>query len=220
MIDERQKKIYNSFLRASRTSKNKPFTLRQNFDNITSTVEVALKKLDRFFISHPSVKYYDFFTAPYSIYKDQEFFDLKFYTTMKALKCYTEYIKQLEYSDSDSEVIIERCKECCINIYKFCKEQNITLQEYKTRQAGNIPLYIQHLKDHKINFYIIHGLEINIPTNRDNIDVFKFMFEDFSTTFYNTRSKFIRSTRLKKIIRTVLLKIEEKLLISDKINIK
>jgi hypothetical protein len=219
MIEERQKKIYNSFLRASRASKNKPFTQRQNFDNITSTVEVALKKLDSFFASHPTVRYYDFFIAPYSIYKDQEFFDLRFYTTMKALKCYTEYIKQLEYSDSDSDIIIERCKECCINIYKFCKEQNITLQEYKTQQAGTIPLYIQHLKEHKINFYTLHGLEVNIPTSREDVDIFRFMFEDFSTTFNNTRSRFIRSTRLKKIVRAALIKIEEKLLISDKGNI-
>lgn len=219
MIEERHKKIYNSFLRASRTAKNKPYTQRQNFDNLTSTVELALKKLDSFFLSHPTVKYSDFFSAPYNIYKNEEFFDLKFYTTMKAIKCYTEFIKQLEYLDTESDVVIERCIECCKSIYKFCRANKITLQEYKSQQEGTIPLYIQHLKDHKINFYTLHGLDVNIPTGREYTDIFKFMFDDFHTTFNNTRSKFIRSTQLKTTLRTALLKIEEKLLILNKSNI-
>lgn len=216
MIEERHKKIYNSFLRASRVSKNKPYTQRQNFDSITSTVEVALKKLDRFFLSHTSVKYNDFFIAPYTIYHDQEFFDLKFYTTPRAIKCYTEYIKQQEYQDTDSEETIENCKICCINIYKFCRERKITLQEYKTCVDEATPFYIQHLKDHKINFYTLHSLDIKLPTMQEDANIFRFMFDDFYNTFHKTRLKFIRSTRLKEILRITLSKIEEKLLILQK----
>jgi hypothetical protein len=219
MIEERHKKIYNSFLRASRIAKNKPYTQRQNFDNLSSTIEVALKKLDRFFTSHTSVKYSDFFTAPYTIYVDEEFFDLKFYTTQRAIKCYTEYIKKREHQDTDSDITIERCKACCINIYNFCKEKKITLQEYKACINGATPLYIQHLKDHKINFYTLHGLDIKLPTTQEDINIFKFMFDNFYNTFYETRSKFIRSSRLKKILRIALGKIEEKLLILQKENI-
>lgn len=219
MIEEKQKKIYNSFLRATRASKNKPYRLRQNFDNITPTVELALKKLDSFFSAHPTIRYYDFFIAPYNVYKDQEFFDLKFYTTYKAIKCYATHIKQLEFEDVDSDMVIERCKDCCVNIYKFCRENKITLEEYKTRQEGAIPLYMQHLKEHRINFYTLHSLDVKVPSTREDTEVFKFMFDDFHTTLHTTRLKFIKSTRLKETLRSALHKIEDKLLILHKDNI-
>lgn len=220
MISEAQKRIYNSFLHATGASKNRPFTPRQNFNNITPTVELALKKLDSFFSSHPTVRYYDFFIAPYKTYKDQEFFELKFYTTYKAIKCYTSYIKQLEREDVDSDAVIERCKDSCVNIYKFCRENKITLAEYKTQQEGVIPLYMQHLKEHKINFYTLHGLDVKIPSTKEDAEVFRFMFDDFYDTLHATRTKFIKSTRLKETLRSALHKIEDKLLILRKNNIQ
>lgn len=213
MIEERQKRIYNSFLRATRLAKNKPFTQRQDFSKISPTIEVALRKLDNFFLSHSSVKYHEFFTAPYYIYSDKDFFDLKFFTTPRAIKCYTEYIKQQEYSDPDSDTTIERCKTCCANIYSYCKTNKITLQEYKTHTQDTIPLYIQHLKDHKINFYTLHGLDVVLPSTQEDTAIFKFMFEDFYNTFHKTRLKFIRSNRLKNVTRAAFYIIEEKLLI-------
>jgi hypothetical protein len=216
MISERQKKIYNSFLRASRLAKNKPYTQRQNFDNISPTIEVALKKLDNFFSSHKTVSYNDFFAAPYSIYTDTDFFELKFYITPRAVKCYTEYIKKQENADADSDVTIERCKACCSNIYNYCKENKITLQEYRERMCESIPLYIQHLKEHKINFYTIHGLDIPLTSAQEASDILRFMFDDFHTTFHSTRLKFIRSSRLKNVVRTAFSIIEDRLLIFGK----
>jgi hypothetical protein len=224
MISERQKNIYNSFLRASRITKNQPYKQRQNFDKLDSTKEVLLKKLDHFFSSHTTVNYNDFFIAPYRIYdKDglaNEYFDLQFYVTRKALKCYTEFVKQREVEEPDSEDIVNGCKECCAFIYRYCNENKITLAEYKTNTSDAIPLAIQHLKEHKINFYTMHGLEISNLVRGEDAMIYNFIFENFYNVYNNTRSKFIRSKRLKEVVRTALKMIEQKLLIFQKTNIQ
>ena len=69
MIDEKQKKIYNSFLRASRIAKNKPYRPRQNFENLTNTDILQLKKLDSFFLTHSSASSCCFSSEPFSFSK-------------------------------------------------------------------------------------------------------------------------------------------------------
>jgi hypothetical protein len=213
MIDERQKNIYNSFLHASRTAKNKPFKPRLNFEKLDGTTELALKKLHNFFKSHQSINTRDFFSAPYKIYSSDDFFDLKFFTTPRAIKCYVEYMKQLETSSADSEDTINRCKESCSFIFKYCAENKLTLQAYKAAHINSTPLYLLHLKEHKINFYTLHGLNITPNVSEDSLSILNFMFEDFFETHNKTRQYFIRSTRLKDVIRKALALVEEKLLI-------
>lgn len=215
MLSETQKNIYNSFLKITRTVKNKPFRYRKNFDNIDSTTEVILKKLERLFISHPSISYETFFTAPYKIYNEQEFFDLQFFVTQKAIKCYSTYVKQKETEDPDSENAINTSKAACSFIYRFCKDANITLDKYKHSVEGNIPLPILHLKEHKINYYTLHALNIKELVAPDMRSVFTLMFDNFFNTYSSTQQKFIKSTRHKMAIRTALKLIEEKLLISE-----
>ena len=213
MISDRQKSIYNSFLRATRTIKNLPFNQRSKFDNFDNTKELILKKLEIFFNTHSSINVYDYFIAPYRIYTSDEYFDLQFFITRKAVKCYTEYIRNREVENPDSQEIIDKCKECCSFIYYFCKENNITLQEYKNKKINDTPIVLHHLKDHKLNFYTLHGLEIaNLLTPQDS-SIYNFMFQDFYETYNATRSKFIRSTRLKVVMRASFKLINERLLI-------
>ena len=216
MICDIQKNIYNSFLRASRTIKNKPFTPRTKFSDIDNTTELILKKLDLFFKSHRSVNYNDFFIAPYFIYNKEDYFDLQFYITRRAIKCYSEYIKNRELDDPDSDNTIAKCKESCAFIYNFCKQAGITLCEYKQRENTNIPLVLQHIKEHKINFYTLHGLEINNLFTAYDTGLYNFMFDNFYETYNTTRSKFIRSKKLKNTVRAALKIIDEKLLTFSK----
>lgn len=215
MINEKEKYIYNSFLKISRGIKNKPFTFRQDFSKLDSSSVLYLKKLNSFFSSHSNVNYDDFFIAPYRIYKSDDYFDLHFYCTRRAIKCYAEFMRQRETSDTESEDTISICKECCSYIYNFCKENSITLEEYKRAVSGTTPVALQHLKDHKINFYLLHGLGVN-PRLSDDAFIYEFAIADFYNLFETTKQKFIKSKRLKDVIRTALKLIEEKLLIFEK----
>ena len=98
MLTEQEKRIYNSYLIASRTAKSKPFKLRQNFDSIDDQTYLVLKKLGIFFEKNSNVKQVDFFTAPFSYYGSDNFFDLNYFLTPKAIKCYSLYVKKKDNS--------------------------------------------------------------------------------------------------------------------------
>ena len=212
MLTEQEKRIYNSYLIASRSAKNKPFKLRQNFDSIDNQTYVVLKKLGLFFEKHYNIKQVDFFTAPFSYYGSDNFFDLSFFLTPKAVKCYSLYIKKKETQDPDNEDTILSTKDCCIFIYKYCAENKITLHEYKHIINGTTPLVLQHLRDHKINFYTLHGLQCDRTIRQVESELLEFFVSNFESLLNDTRVNFQRSIRLKNIVRESLSIIENKLL--------
>jgi hypothetical protein len=116
-LTEKEKSIYNSYLIASRTVQNKPFKLRQDFTSIDSQVYTTLKKLGLFFEKNYNIKQVDFFTAPFSYYGADNFFDIHFFLTPKAIKCYSLYIKKKETQDPDNADTISNTKNCCVFIY-------------------------------------------------------------------------------------------------------
>lgn len=211
-LTEDEKAIYNSYLIASRTVKNKPFKLRQDFSSLEDQTYIALKKLGFFFAKNNNIRQIDFFTAPYDYYGKDNHFDLGYYLTTRALKCYTLYQKKKATQDPDSESNIDRCKECCSFIYKFCKDNNLTLQEYKSINNGTTPLIMQHLREHKINFYILHGLQCERTLKQVETDLLDFFVSDFQALLNETRVNFQRSTRLKNVIREAFSIIEKQLL--------
>lgn len=212
MLTELEKRIYNSYLIASRTAKKQPFKLRQNFDSIDDQTYVVLKKLGIFFEKNNNIKQVDFFNAPFSYYGADNFFDLSFFLTPKAIKCYSLYVKKKETQDPDNEDTILNAKDCCMFIYRYCAENKITLDEYKTVIHGTTPLILQHLRDHKINFYTLHGLESDKTIRQVEPDLLEFFISNFQSLLNETRINFQQSTRLKKIIRESLSIIENKLL--------
>ena len=211
-LTELEKTIYNQHLIVSRIAKNKPFKLRQNFDNIDDKSYIILKKLATLFENNRSVSIQDFFKAPYEHYADVDYFDLQFYITSKAIKCYSFYKKKLETLSPDCEANIVKCKQCCTFIFRYCKEKNLTLNEYKTINSGTTPLILQHLRDHNINFYVIHGLECDRILRSVEPDLLEFFITDFNTLLNDTRINFQRSIRLKSVVRESFRIIEEYLL--------
>lgn len=205
MLTEREKLAYNCFLRAGRIAKNKPYTIRKNFDNVTDEMYVMLKKLASFFHRNATVDLDNFFAAPYKVYDDSEsYFDLRFYTTRRALKCYSMYMKSRETQNPDSDEVISRCKECCANIYRYCSEHNISLDDYKTLTVDSTPIVIQHLKSHTINFYVLHGLDCSKKIQQIDANLLDFLIPDYNILIHGTRVEFSKSAKLKHIIRKSL----------------
>ena len=210
LLTEQEKQIYNYFLQASR--KNKPYTKRKNFDNISDETYVALKKLSIFFKNNPTVNIREYFFAPYDYYKDETYFNIGFFVTPRAVKCYSLFKIQQEKQDPDNEQTVNRCKECCVFVYNYCKENNLIIEQYARLINGNTPIVLQHLREHKINFYVLHSLncEKNIFVYED--DLLDFFIKDFKRIYDETRINFLKSTRLKNVLRRSFEIINNKLL--------
>ena len=215
MINDREKSIYNSFLYASRKAKNKPVRLRQNFDNIESKDEVALKKLNLLLSKYNHINYSDFFIAPYKVYGADNYFDLTFFNTRRAIKCYSMYCKDKQVQNPDSEDSIDTLRECLKFIFNFCIEEKITLAQYKNyvgvEAYNSIPLVFTHLKNHKINFYLLHALNMD-PVIKKQDETLNWIISDFYDLYSKTRSKFASSKLLKNKAKKGVKIIEQKLL--------
>ena len=218
-LTELEKQIYNAYLIASRTARNKPFKLRENFKKVDDKTYIILKKLALLFESNRTVNIQDFFKASFT-YHDTDYVDFAYFTTPKAIKCYTLYKRKLETASPDSEENITKCKQCCTFILRYCRENNLTLTEYKTINSGTTPLILQHLRDHNINFYIMQGLECGRILRSVEPDLLEFFITDFNTLINETRINFQRSVRLKVVIRESLRIIEESLLKNKIYNIQ
>lgn len=153
MCTDFQKKIYNEHLRISKIVKNKPFRLRKNFDDLSDSNKYFLSKIELLFCSSPYIEIESFFKAPYEIYSKDEYFDLKFYTTQKAISVYSLYMKRLMESHPDE--ILDRIVSGIKFIDKYCKEKNITLEQFAEENTGLYPTFIYHLKNFNYPLYII-----------------------------------------------------------------
>jgi len=211
-----EKQIYNTFIATGRQAQNKPFTFRKDFSKFDDTSYILIKKLYAFFNKYPHIKMNDYFIAPYKYYGADEYFDLQYYTTVKAIKCFSLYQRQKETQDPDNDTTINECKSACAFIYNFCADNNLTLEEYKTYTTGSVPELLQHLKDHRINFYTIHGLNCDQNINRVEVDILNFIIKDFTDILNTTRINFQKSSKLKHVIRKAFTIIENKLLQNKK----
>jgi hypothetical protein len=155
-----EEQLYNIYLKISRSINNKPYKVRKNFDKFSETEDfVYLNKLVRFFNQHNHIIIEDFFAAPFLIYPDEEYFDLKFYTTQRAIKTYSMFHDKYLLETPDSEHTQQKVKESILFIYNFCKERKVPVQEYLNISTGSVPDFIIHLKDRKICLYILFIFE-------------------------------------------------------------
>ncbi len=200
-----KQRIYNDHLATSRSMRDKPFRIRKNFENFDKDKEIYLDRLNKFFGSYPNIDIKEYFSAPYYLYDDVDYFDLEYFTTQKAKKDYAQYMKQLELMAPDSEQSLKRLIQGFKFISKFCKERDLTLQDYMSFSEKNIPSVLEHLKNHDINFYVIHALGITKFDIENRI--LEFMFKDFWKTFQKTKNMFYASTKMKKLAKQAIQKL-------------
>jgi hypothetical protein len=201
-----QQRIYNDHLAISRSMRDKPFKIRKNFDNFDTDKQIYLEKLSKFFNSYKNIDIKEYFSAPYKLYEDVEYFDLEYFTSQKAKKDYSQYMKQIELMSPDSDDSLRRLINGFKFISKFCKEKNLTLEEYMSFSEKNIPSVLEHLKNHDINFYVIHALGITKFDIENRI--LEFMFNGFWKTFQKTKNMFYASNKMKKLAKQAKEKIQ------------
>jgi hypothetical protein len=164
-VNDFEQTIYNKHLASYKKHQNKPFKFRKNFTNLDESTKTILLKLANFFKQHNKINIDIFFAAPYYIYTDAVKFDLQFYTSLKAVKLYREYIKKLNRQDINSDDIKNHFLESTKFILKFCKEHKIKFLSYPSYKEGYINAFFEHLKHGNVSIYVM------------------FMFPDFETQF-------------------------------------
>ena len=106
-------------------------------------------------------------------------------------------MKEREVSNPDSGENIEVLKDGFRYIAKFCIHNGITIDEYRTHYTNNMPTCLLHLQEHRLNFYILHALDVEHTIKAIEKDVLEFIVKDFYTIFAYTRTKFYGSAILK-----------------------
>ena len=144
-----EQQLYNKYHAVTRSCLNKPFKLRKDFTGFEKKYPdrvFYIKKLALFFNRFRHISPDDFFKAPFDIYQDGDNFDLKFYTSQRALKVYTMYIQKREMKSPDSDDQLTSIKKSLEYILRFCNNNKINIGEYTHQTTGNIPTFVQHLK--------------------------------------------------------------------------
>lgn len=199
-----EKNVYNTFLRTSRSQQGKGFSYRKNFDGFDPVKTAQLQKINNLLLQYPHINIDDFFTAPYKAYDDVgSYYDLKFFTTRKAITAYTQYMKRLDRLDPDSPEMLERVAQSLKFIKKFCKDKDIPCSEYFEYQDGAYPTCLMHIKHRNIWLYSVVAVEeFNTAVMSVAPELINILFSDnFYDKLQNARTNIYNSVVCKQFVR-------------------
>tara|TARA_Y100000310_G_scaffold197205_1_gene197294 strand:- start:3343 stop:4035 length:693 start_codon:yes stop_codon:yes gene_type:complete len=216
IVTEQEKYIYNTYLRVYRTKQNKPFKYRKNFDNFDEyEYYVYIKKLGLFFKKFSHISVDNYFSAPYELYpEDNTAYDLTFYGSPRAIKVYSLYMKHLDQLDPDTDHHLQFAKDSLMYIFKFCRDNNLIIEDYTEQKTGDIPTFMLHLRDREVSIYSLFGFEdfedkLNkVPNNRLEFTI----GESFISSLAKYRTRYYTSRKNKQITKQGIKKIKTLLL--------
>lgn len=183
-VTKHEEQIYNTHLKIMKQRNTAPYKLRKNFDTLSNEAVIMLKRISVFLNKHPHIDVVDFFTAPFKVYPDETYFDLQYFTTLKAVKSYSLYQKQLLTETPDSDEQLYRIQKSLKFILTFCRDNKISVDEYLTHKQNNTPSFIIHLKEHSVNIYTLYGLDgFESEFRKIDSELIKFMFDE---SIYNS----------------------------------
>lgn len=194
MLTEFEQKIYNCYLATSRSCLNKPFTLRKDFSDFTEKDYnyIFIKKLALFFDKFPQIDMGTFFRAPFEIYNDGELYDLKFFSTQKAIAVYSSFVKRLQEQSPESPEQLKKIKESLSFVIKYCVEKNIPITGYINYKSPGSTTedYLSHFKLNKVCLYVLLKLP-NFEKNVYSLD------EELRSLFFGDALDKISSLKIK-----------------------
>jgi len=206
-MTEFEKKIYNKHLAVSRSARNKAFKLKKDFSNFEDDAKyLYIKKISIFFSKYPEIDMDLYFSAPYKLYLDVEYFDLNYFASPRAIKSYSIYKQELDKLSPDKQ--LEDVKNSLKFIAKYCLENNITLDKYIChKKIGIHPEWIYHIKLNNINLYSL----MEFPNILDSINELSeedqyMLFGKTQKELFNYKTNYLQSN-LKKYLKVAIRKI-------------
>jgi len=135
------------------------------------------------------------------IYKDEQHFPLKFYTTQKAIAVYSTVQKQKLEESPDTSNQIEDIKKSLKHIGLTCLERKITFENYCYEKNGYTYTPVVDYNNKLINIYVL----IKLPSFESIINSFNLQDKElYLKNIHNSIGKFkLRlnmSTRAKNLI--------------------
>lgn len=159
MLTDFEQRVYNTYLATTRSALGKPFTLRKDFSDFTESDfnYRYIKKLGMFFLKHSSVDMRMYFRAPFEIYKDGEQYDLKFFTSQKAIAIYSMYVKKTQEQSPETPEQMKHIKDSLSFVIKFCHERKIPFSEYINYKSPGACTeeFLSHYKNREVNLYVL-----------------------------------------------------------------
>lgn len=212
-ITDFEKQIYNQYLIALRTSQDKPFKIRKNFDSFSQENIAICKKIAYKLQAYPNINIKDFFNSPYFEDKAARI-DLKFYASPKAISSYTRYMKHIESLDPDDIESLTRAKDSLLFIKRYCDKNKISIDDYFCEKQESQYTCILHLKDRKTWLYpLLDFRGFDRAIHLCDKDIARLMNGDnFFDKIDFARNRYIRSSKCKLLVQ----KIKNKLKIIEK----
>lgn len=195
-------KIYNTYLKFSRGKLGMPYRVRKHWDGFeTSTAFPKINKLKNFFLRNNCVNIDDFFTAPYTVYPGESGFDLDFYSSPKAIKVYSLYVKKQMQLSPDDNFHLNHIFKGFKFILNFCKLNSIQVKDYIRFKEGVQNSFIIHLKERKISVYNLFGFEgFEKYFYSNDPDIVRFTIGEIYDQIPLFRTKFLSSKKAKQLI--------------------
>jgi hypothetical protein len=207
-MTEKEKIIYNSYLEVSKKVNNKPVKYRKNFENFPDENYIIVNKLGNFFNKFNHLKVKDFFEAPYFVY-GENYFDLKFYLSQKAIKAYTLYNDKFLLNNPDDSNTVKKMQESVKFIYDYCKENKIDIKDYLLVKEGDYNVFLKHIKNRDIIIFILFAFS-NFEKVLSSIDnEIKNMYSSNFSRLNYIRTKYYSSSKAKKIINNFKIFVEK-----------
>lgn len=215
MVTDLEKKIYNTYLKITRTKKGVPFRYRMNFTDFeTNKNYVYVKRIANLLKKNKNVLIEDYFSAPYEVYDAvDEFYTLKFYASIKAVGVYKLYIKKAEDESPDSDRQITELKKSLRFVYQYCLNNNIgSVEEYLKKQDGHVYAWMKHYTnlDISVIFLLENDIVYDILMSIDE-DVRDMMLGGLEKKYFKLRENYLKSNKGKSILKNGITLINKKL---------
>jgi hypothetical protein len=205
MISKDLQDIYNNYLYSLKSHQNKPFSARKNFEdfddkNIENTKNLMRIRsmLNRF--PHINIKMY--FDAPFKVHKEEKYFGLDYFASMKAIGDYRIYSKIRELEDPDSNEQIEFLLKSIKFIASFCLKNKLKLEDYIEYKTGVTYDWMIHYKNREISIYSL----MEFPNTYDKLskvdnDIKGFLVSNLSDDFLKFKIRYNNSIKAKMILK-------------------
>ena len=210
MITNVEKNLYNTYLRISRTAKNKPFSYRKDFSDMDESTQLHLTRISNLLFKYPHINPDEYFLAPYKAYPNAEHFTIDYYSGMGAVEAFSIYMRQIQEMPPDSDEQLNFIKKSLKFIGSFCIKSKIEVKDYPNHKTGLTYDWMKHIKRHEISVYAIMEFpEVSSIIQAAAEDERELFLGDVGTYFFGYKSKYLQSTIAKQLMREGLEKISK-----------
>lgn len=153
MITPAEKHLYNDYLVISRKMRDKPFSIRKNFDDMDETTLFHIRRISHLLSKYPHITSEQYFKAPFVVYPEVEYFGLDYFSSMKAVEAYRLNTKRIDNLDPDDEEQISFIGQSLRVILKTCNHYNTDPDNYPSLKTGITYEWMKQVKKHEISIY-------------------------------------------------------------------